>query len=171
MKSLILSRPIKVILLVLFGLALTASLANVWGNYQQEEFEKLLKGKAPTRKGEVKTEVVNASPANAAIVPAASPGGFTPQIRLGYTSGDQWEPAITADRFGHVYMLYAQYEGVPDCPTCSNPTQVLQISSDHGTTWSNPVIMYPAGASTGGQWDSQIVVDPLDGRTVYASFM
>jgi len=35
-------------------LAITASLVNVWGNYQQEEFEKMLKGKAPTRKGEVK---------------------------------------------------------------------------------------------------------------------
>ncbi len=32
-------------------------------------------------------------------------------------------------------------------------------------------MIYPAGASTGGQWDSQISVDPVDGRTVYASFM
>ena len=171
MRALLLSRPVKVIVLVLLGLALTASLANAWGNYQQEEFEKILKGKAPTRKGEVKTEVINASAANAAIVPPAAPGGFTPQTRLGFTSGDQWEPAIAADRFGHVYMLYAQYEGVPGCPDCSNPTQVLQTSNDHGTTWSNPMVIYPAGATTGGQWDSQIVVDPADGRTVYASFM
>ena len=51
MKTLILSRPMKVLLLALLGLALTVSLANAWGNYQQEEFEKMLKGKAPIRKG------------------------------------------------------------------------------------------------------------------------
>jgi len=166
-----LSRPMKVFLFAFLALALIASLLNVWGNYQQEQFEKVLKGKAPTRKGEVKAEVINASPLNAPVIAAAAPGGFTPQTRLGYTSGDQWEPAIAADRFGHVYMLYAQYEGVPGCPSCSNPTQILQISNDHGTTWGSPIIMYPAGASTGGQWDSQIVVDTVDGRTVYASFM
>ena len=155
---------ISIVALVMLG-------TNAYGNYQQEQFEKVLKGKAPTRKGEVKQEVINASPMNAPAVAAAPPGGFTPQTRLGYTVGDQWEPAIAADRFGHVYMLYAQYEGVPGCPTCSNPTQILQISNDHGTTWGNPRVIYPAGASTGGQWDSQIVVDPVDGRTVYASFM
>ena len=165
------SRPVKAILIALLVLALTASLLALQDNYQQQEFEKILKGKAPTRKGEVKQEVINASPMNAPAVAAAPPGGFTTQVRLGYTSGDQWEPAIAADRFGHVYMLYAQYEGVPGCDNCSNPTQILQISNDHGVTWSNPIIMYPDGASTGGQWDSQILVDPVDGRTVYASFM
>ncbi len=84
---------------------------------------------------------------------------------------NEWEPAIAADRFGHVYMLYAQYTGVPGCPSCSNPSQVLQISNDHGTTWGAPTVFYQQGATTGGQWDSQIVVDPLDGKTVYASFM
>jgi hypothetical protein len=68
-------------------------------------------------------------------------------------------------------MLYAQYGGVPGCATCSNPTQVLQISNDHGNTWGSPFVIYLEGASTGGQWDSQIVVDPVDGQTVYASFM
>lgn len=169
----VLSQPSRLmkVLFVVLALALMLFAINAYGEYQQEEFEKMLKGKAPTRKGEVKSEVINASPLNTAVVLAAPPGGFTPQTRLGYTSGDQWEPAIAADRFGHVYMLYAQYEGVPGCPTCSNPTQILQISNDHGATWSSPIVMYPAGASTGGQWDSQIVVDPVDGRTVYASFM
>ena len=129
---------ISIVALVMLG-------TNAYGNYQQEQFEKVLKGKAPTRKGEVKQEVINASPMNAPAVAAAPPGGFTPQTRLGYTVGDQWEPAIAADRFGHVYMLYAQYEGVPGCPTCSNPTQILQISNDHGTTWGNPRVIYPAG--------------------------
>jgi hypothetical protein len=164
------SRSMKVFY-VLLALALILFAVNAYGEYQQEQFEKMLKGKAPTRKGDVNFEVINASPFNAAIALPAPPGGFTPQLRLGFTSGDQWEPAIAADRFGHVYMLYAQYEGVPGCETCSNPTQILQISNDHGSTWGSPTMMYPAGASTGGQWDSQIVVDPVDGRTVYASFM
>ncbi len=165
------SRPMKLFLFVLLALALTVSVASAWGNYQQDEFLKTIKGKAPTRKGEVKTEVINASPIRPVSVPAAPPGGFTPQIRLGFDVGDQWEPAIAADRFGHVYMLYAQYEGVPGCPACSNPTQIVQISNDHGQTWGSPTVIYPAGATTGGQWDSQIAVDPADGETVYASFM
>jgi hypothetical protein len=171
MKALIVSRPVKVLLFVLLALALTVTLANAWGNHQQEEFEKMLKGKAPTRKGEVKAEVINASPNQPASVPAAAPSGFTPQVRLGFHVGDQWEPAIAADRFGHVYMLYAQYEGVPGCDDCANPTQILQVSNDRGQTWSSPRIMHPEGAESGGQWDSQIVVDPVDGRTVYVSFL
>lgn len=171
MKALTLSRPVRAFVFVVLALALTASLGNAWGNYQQAEFEKGLKGKAPIRKGQVDQEVINSSSAQPASVAAPSPGGFTPQTRLGFHEGDQWEPAIASDRFGHVYMLYAQYLGVPGCEMCSNPTQILQISNDHGNTWDSPIVMYPAGASTGGQWDSQIVVDPVDGKTVYASFM
>ncbi len=102
--------------------------------------------------------------------PPAPPSGFSTQTRLGFFDGDQWEPAIAADRFGNVYMLYAQYYGVPGCETCGNPTQVIQISNDHGATWGPPTPIYTEGANT-GQWDSQIVVDPADGRTVYASWM
>ncbi|MCL5611047.1 MAG: glycoside hydrolase [Chloroflexi bacterium] len=89
---------------------------------------------------------------------------------MGFTSGDQWEPAIAADRFGHAYILYPQYNGVPGCPACYSPTMILQTSSDHGLTWGFPTIMYPAGDTT-GQWDAQIVVDPVDGKTFYASWL
>jgi len=170
MKALVQSRSMKAAIIVLLAIALVTSLMNAWGNYQQEEFLKSLKGKAPTRKGEVKAEVVNASPIRPVAI-AAPPGGFTPQTRLGFDVGDQWEPAIATDRFGHVYMLYAQYEGVPGCADCSNPTQIFQISSDHGQTWGSPFVIYPEGAVTGGQWDSQVAVDPVDGQTVYVSFM
>ncbi|MGZ9221476.1 MAG: hypothetical protein ACXW4Q_05165 [Anaerolineales bacterium] len=51
MNALIQPRLMKVLVLVLLVLAITVSLVNAWGNYQQEEFEKMLKGKAPTRKG------------------------------------------------------------------------------------------------------------------------
>ena len=45
--------------------------------------------------------------------------GFAPQRRLGYHTGDQWEPAIAVDGHGHVYVLYPQYGAVPDCGTCT----------------------------------------------------
>ena len=170
------TRSVKVILFVLLALALTVSAVNAWGNYQQGEFLKTLKGKAPNRKGEVKMEIINSSPIRSVSVPLAGPGGFTPQTDVGFVMADpeldnEWEPAIASDRFGHVYILYAQYSGVPGCPNCSNPTQILQVSNDRGQTWGSPTVIYPAGAATGGQWDSQIAVDPEDGRTVYVSFM
>ncbi len=104
------------------------------------------------------------------FAPPVPPAGFSSQVRLGFFDGDQWEPAIASDRFGHVYILYAQYYGVPGCDICGNPTQILQISNDHGATWGSPIPIYTAGDNT-GQWDSQIMVDPNDGSTVYASWM
>ena len=122
------------------------------------------------KSGQVLAAVVNAPamlPVQALPAPA---GGFSPQTRLGFTSGDQWEPAIAADRYGHVYVLYAQYNGVPGCQECYSPSMILQISSDRGATWTAPALIYPAGAET-GQWDPQIAVDPMDGKTVFASWL
>ena len=34
--------------------------------------------------------------------PAAVAQSFTAPVRLGFEAGDDWEPAIAADRFGHV---------------------------------------------------------------------
>jgi hypothetical protein len=61
---------------------------------------------------------------------AAPPGAFSTPVQLGFRAGDDWEPAIAADRFGHA--------------------------------------AWPSGER---QDDPQIVVDPVDGRTVYAAFM
>src|SRR5262245_56136171 len=97
--------------------------------------------------------------------PAVSPT-FTPQVRVGFTTSDEWEPAIAADRLGNVFILYPQYGAVPGCPTCPNPTMVLTISRDRGVTWGAPAVMQPPGT---GQWDAQIAVDPVDGRTLFAS--
>lgn len=116
----------------------------------------------------VEADVVHASGQNKPLsAPAAPTSGFSPQVRLGYTVGDQWEPAIAADRFGHVYMLYAQYGGVPGCSACLSPTQVFQMSSDHGATWSAPR-QFDVGAQG---WDSQLVVDPVDGRTLWGAWL
>ena len=111
-------------------------------------------------------------PASAARAPS-----FTAPVRLGFQHGDDWEPAIAADRSGHVYAAWSHYVGFegadtgdpdPSCPTCASPHTVLQVSNDGGTTWSPPRALWP---STQRQDDPQIVVDAADGKTVYAAFM
>ncbi len=135
---------------------------------QSGESEAGAKGKR--RSGVVLSEVVAASAVQPARAPSPPRSGFAPQTRLGFTTGDQWEPSIAADRFGHVYVLYPQYLGVPGCEECFSPTMILQISGDRGATWASPELIHLAGATT-GQWDAQIVVDPIDGRTVYAAWL
>ena len=99
---------------------------------------------------------------------ALAASGFTPQARLGFHNGDQWEPAIAADGRGHLYILYPQYGEVPDCPRCTPPSIALLISNDNGVTWlpSRALLPFPTG-----QFDPQIVVDPADRQTVYASWL
>jgi hypothetical protein len=166
MKALSASRSVRVLLFVLLALGLAAIALPYTEFYREWRFE----GKAKIRAGSIRAEVVSAPAANKVTLAPPSPTGFTPQVRLGFTTGDQWEPAIAADRFGHVYMIYPQYEGVPGCPACYSPTMILQISSDHGQTWSSPSVIYPEG-STSYQVDAQITVDPVDGRTVYVSWL
>jgi hypothetical protein len=94
--------------------------------------------------------------------------GFIPQTRLGYHTGDQWEPALAADGHGHIYVLYPQYGAVPECPACTAPTIALQVSNDNGISWlpSHPLLPFPTG-----QFDPQIAVDPVDRQTLYASWL
>jgi len=93
---------------------------------------------------------------------------FTPQRRIGYNTGDQWEPALAADGRGHVYILFPQYGAVSDCPACTAPTISLLVSNDNGLSWQPPHALVP---SSSGQFDPQIVVDPVDRQTVYASWL
>lgn len=125
-------------------------------------------GKGKTGRGTVLPEVVGAQEPTERAAPPLPLAGFTPQFRLGFTAGDQWEPAIAADRFGTVYVLYPQYFGVPGCPSCPSPTMILQVSRDRGTTWEAPRLIADPGS---GQVDAQVAVDPVDGRTVYASWL
>lgn len=109
-----------------------------------------------------------------AQAPRVSVGGseqFSPQERVGFPQGDDWEPSMTADHYGHIYVLYKHYD-VSGGWTCSGCDLHLlfQRSSDGGRTWSAPVPVAP-GPVKGGQYDPQIVVDPVDGRTVWASFL
>ncbi len=142
-----------------------------FGGWRQETGEQESEGAAKLRNsGQVSQEVVNAPAGVPVNIAPAGQARFTPQTRMGFTAGDQWEPAIAADQFGHVYIIYPQYLGVPGCPSCFSPTAIFQMSSDHGLTWTAPSVFYPAGETT-GQVDVQMAVDPVDGRTVYASWL
>lgn len=98
---------------------------------------------------------------------AVSPS-FTEPVALGFAGGDDWEPAIATDRFGHVYALWTHYGPDSACPGCAGPHVELQVSADGGSTWSSPRPLAPASER---QDDPQIEVDPVDGRTVYAAHM
>jgi BNR repeat-like domain len=98
---------------------------------------------------------------------------FTKQARIGFRSGDDWEPSITHDHFGHLYAMYKHYDvqGGQTCQGCGLH-MVFQRSDDSGITWSEPRAVAPGPIKgKSGQDDPQIVVDPVDGRTVWASFM
>ncbi len=98
----------------------------------------------------------------------AAPPQFSGQKRVGLTSGDQWEPSVTADGSGRIYVLYPHYGHVPDCKDCSVPTMLLVASVDNGKTWQAPRVMLETGS---GQFDAQIAVDPADRHTVYAAWL
>jgi hypothetical protein len=93
---------------------------------------------------------------------------FTAQRRVGYSTGDQWEPALAADGHGHIYILFPQYGSVSGCAGCTAPTIALQTSNDNGVSWETP---HPVLPSSTGQFDPQILVDPLDHQTIYASWL
>ena len=104
----------------------------------------------------------------ATVGTALGVSGFTSQQRVGYRIGDQWEPAIAADGHSHLYVLYPQYGAVPQCAACTAPTIALLVSTDNGFSWQPSRPMLPFST---GQFDPQIVVDPVDRQTVYASWL
>jgi hypothetical protein len=106
--------------------------------------------------------------AQAVAVPRSALGTFAPQRRVGYNIGDQWEPAITADGRGHVYILYPQYGAVSGCRVCTAPTIALTTSNDNGISWEPSRPLLPLAT---GQFDPQVVVDPADRQTLYASWL
>ena len=74
---------------------------------------------------------------------------FAPQQRVGYTTGDQWEPAMAADGRSHIYILFPQYGAITDCPTCIAPTMALLVSNDNGLTWQAPHALIPSSTEIG----------------------
>lgn len=98
---------------------------------------------------------------------AAAPQ-FSAQKRIGLLNGDQWEPSVAADAFGHVFVLYPQYGRVPGCKDCRIPTMLLLVSNDNGKTWQPPHVMFESGS---GQFDAQLAIDPADHRTLFAAWL
>ena len=99
---------------------------------------------------------------------ALAVANFSSQRRVGYTTGDQWEPALAADGHGHIYILFPQYGPVAQCPACTTPAMVLLVSNDNGISWEPP---RPLQTSSSSQFDAQIKVDPVDRQTLYASWL
>jgi hypothetical protein len=99
---------------------------------------------------------------------ALAAANFSPERRVGYFTGDQWEPALTADGHGHIYILFPEYGAIANCPACTSPTMSLAVSNDNGASWEPP---QPLLTSILGQFDAQIKVDPVDRQTLYASWM
>jgi hypothetical protein len=99
---------------------------------------------------------------------ALAVSGFIPPHRVGYNTGDQWEPALAADGHGHIYILFPQYGPVSDCAGCTTPTMALLVSNDNGISWEQP---RPMLSSSLGQFDAQMKVDPVDRQTLYASWL
>jgi hypothetical protein len=123
------------------------------------------------------TLAVGLALAMAPLTSAVPPPSFTTEARLGFPGGDDWEPAIAAGANGHLYAMwthYVDYNGGgagdidPSCPTCGSPHMDLQVSSDYGANWTAPSAKWP---TTTRQDDPQILVDPADHTTVWASFM
>ena len=83
--------------------------------------------------------------------------------RLAISGSPRWLPMGIATS-----SPYPQYGAVPDCRACTAPTIALLISDDNGASWqpSKPLLPFPTG-----QFDPQIVVDPVDRQTIYASWM
>jgi hypothetical protein len=100
--------------------------------------------------------------------PAAAAPTFTAPVQLGFFAGDDWEPSIAVDRHGHVYSFWNHYGDDPLCPGCASPHMELQISGDGGASWGSPRPLIQTAIE---HHDPQIVVDPIDGRTVYTGFM
>jgi hypothetical protein len=98
----------------------------------------------------------------------AAPPQFSGQRRVGLTTGDQWEPSVAADGSGRVYVLYPHYGVLPACKECRVPAMMLLISPDNGRTWQPPRVLLESGSA---QFDAQIVVDPADRHTLYASWL
>jgi hypothetical protein len=91
---------------------------------------------------------------------------FASPLRIGFAHGDDWEPAIAADRYGHLYSAFAHAD--PNGPYKTRI--VVQASGDGGRTWAAPVYIAPAPPK-GGQFDPWFAVDSSDGRTISVAFL
>jgi hypothetical protein len=109
-----------------------------------------------------------AAVAAALLVATATASAATAPIRIGFPAGDDWEPAMAIDAGGTIFAAWTHYGPDPACPACASPHTELQVSTDGGSTWSEPRALAPSAER---QDDPQLVVDPVDGTTLYAAWM
>ncbi len=103
-----------------------------------------------------------------AVAASAAPSGSP--VRLGFQDGDDWEPAIAADHSDHVYVIWPHYGDLLGCTACSTSIALIQVSADRGQTWSAPRMVVPTDTAA-HQVDVQVLVDPADGKTLYAAWL
>lgn len=73
----------------------------------------------------------------------AARGDFSKPFVIGFAAGDDWEPEVAADDQGNVYVAWAHYGGVPGCDACGNPSAMIQVSHDRGSTFGEPRPLHP----------------------------
>jgi hypothetical protein len=85
---------------------------------------------------------------------------------------DQWELATAADDSGHLYVLYPQLRSDSNCGnnqvSCGSANLTLVTSHDSGVHWEAARAVTSQG---NGQTQPQIVVDSVDRKTVYATWL
>lgn len=103
-----------------------------------------------------------ASLLSAQTMPAAA-------VKTDASPSDEWDVAMAADGFQHIYVLYPQYHAVAGCPACAyRPAMNLVMSEDNGATWQAPRPLTPPESA---QVTPAIAVDSSDHKTVYATWL
>lgn len=95
--------------------------------------------------------------ASSAAGTARTSGGFATERAFSRTF-DDWEPAVAADAFGHVYQITTRYGAKPACRTCPQHFLVYRVSDDRGVTWGHDRYLCRCPGFT-GQNDPEVVTD------------
>ena len=90
---------------------------------------------------------------------------------MGFCGGDDWEPEIAADRFRHVYVVWAHYPGDPSCDASEKPRHIyIRVSSDGGRTFGpKHIVPTPPGHPYPKVVDCVVTVN--ERGVVYVSFL
>jgi hypothetical protein len=96
----------------------------------------------------------------------AARGDFKEPQVIGFAAGDDWEPDVAADGQGNVYVAWAHYGGVPGCDACGNPSAMIEISHDGGSTFAAPRPLNPVAEY---QVDLQVAVNAAG--TVWVAYL
>jgi BNR repeat-like domain len=92
-----------------------------------------------------------------------------PAAKANSRLSDEWDVAMAADGFEHIYVLYPQYQPVPGCASCApRPVMTLVMSDDNGATWQAPRPLTPPSPE---QVTPAIAVDNSDHKTLYATWL